>query len=243
MAASLANDGVNPLTGEAAMPAEFVQDVLSVMHSCGMYDYAGQWAYEVGIPAKSGVSGCVIAFLAIPGQIGIAIYSPRLDSYGNSVRGVMACRRISADFGLHAFCSRTGVNRSCVTNSMAFAFARSGFERQRNVRSSTGVAGRSASSKRKADCISAPRRDWSIAFAKSLPTRPTSLWIFDTFKAPTVLHCVCCKGSPAFQKIRIASSYSRMFWGTARSQISGPCLPARRNFHGLYKSSTDWTTL
>ena len=107
MAASLANDGVNPLTGEAAMPAEFVQDVLSVMHSCGMYDYAGQWAYEVGIPAKSGVSGCVIA--VIPGQIGIAIYSPRLDSYGNSVRGVMACRRISADFGLHAFCSRTGV--------------------------------------------------------------------------------------------------------------------------------------
>jgi len=107
MAATLANDGVNPVTGEAAMPAEFVQDVLSVMHSCGMYDYAGQWAYEVGIPAKSGVSGCVIA--VIPGQIGIATYSPRLDSYGNSVRGVMACRRISADFGLHAFCSRTGV--------------------------------------------------------------------------------------------------------------------------------------
>jgi glutaminase len=107
MAATLANDGLNPVTGEAAMPAEFVQDVLSVMHSCGMYDYAGQWAYEVGIPAKSGVSGCVIA--VIPGQIGIAAYSPRLDTYGNSVRAVMACRRISADFGLHAFCSRTGV--------------------------------------------------------------------------------------------------------------------------------------
>lgn len=107
MAATLANDGVNPVTGDTAMPAEFVQDVLSVMLSCGMYDYAGQWAYEVGIPAKSGVSGCVIA--VIPGQIGIATYSPRLDSYGNSVRGVMACRRISADFGLHAFCSRTGV--------------------------------------------------------------------------------------------------------------------------------------
>jgi glutaminase len=107
MAASLANDGVNPITGEAAMPAEFVQDVLSVMHSCGMYDYAGQWAHEVGIPAKIGVSGCVIA--VIPGQIGIATYSPLLDSYGNSVRGVMACRQISADFGLHAFCSRTGV--------------------------------------------------------------------------------------------------------------------------------------
>jgi len=73
MAATLANDGLNPVTGEAAMPAEFVQDVLSVMHSCGMYDYAGHWADEVGIPAKSGVSGCVIA--VVPGQIGIAIYS------------------------------------------------------------------------------------------------------------------------------------------------------------------------
>ncbi|TPW00526.1 MAG: Glutaminase [Beijerinckiaceae bacterium] len=107
MAATLANDGLNPVTGEAAMPAEFVQDVLSVMHSCGMYDYAGHWADEVGIPAKSGVSGCVIA--VVPGQIGIAIYSPRVNTYGNSVRALMACRRISTDFGLHAFCSRTGV--------------------------------------------------------------------------------------------------------------------------------------
>jgi glutaminase len=106
MAATLANNGRNPLTGEAAMPGEYVQDVLSVMHSCGMYDYAGHWAHEVGIPAKSGVSGCVIA--VVPGQIGIAAYSPRLDRYGNSIRAVMACRRISADFGLHAFRSRDG---------------------------------------------------------------------------------------------------------------------------------------
>ncbi|MCI0465415.1 MAG: glutaminase A [Beijerinckiaceae bacterium] len=104
MAASLANNGVNPLTGEPAMPGEYGQDVLTVMHSCGMYDYAGQWSHEVGIPAKSGVSGCVIA--AVPGQIGIAAYSPKLDTYGNSVRAVMACLRISADFGLHVFRSR-----------------------------------------------------------------------------------------------------------------------------------------
>ncbi len=101
MAATLANGGVNPVTREPAMPCEYVQDVLTVMHSCGMYDYAGQWSYEVGIPAKSGVSGCVIA--AVPAQIGIAAFSPRLDRYGNSVRAVQACLRISADFGLHAF--------------------------------------------------------------------------------------------------------------------------------------------
>jgi glutaminase len=104
MAATLANRGLNPITGEPAMPSEFVQDVLTVMHSCGMYDYAGHWSYEVGIPAKSGVSGCVIA--VVPGQIGIAAYSPRLDAHGNSVRAILACRKISADFGLNVFRSR-----------------------------------------------------------------------------------------------------------------------------------------
>src|SRR3712207_8064997 len=62
-----------------------VRDVLSVMHTCGMYDFAGQWAYRVGIPAKSGVSGGVMA--VVPGKLGIAIFSPGLDAYGNSVRG------------------------------------------------------------------------------------------------------------------------------------------------------------
>lgn len=107
MAATLANGGTNPVTGEEAMPSEFVQDVLTVMHSCGMYDFAGQWSYEVGIAAKSGVSGCIIA--CVPGQIGLAAYSPRLDKHGNSVRGILACRRISEDFGLHPFRSRGGI--------------------------------------------------------------------------------------------------------------------------------------
>jgi glutaminase len=88
------------------MPQEFVHDVLTVMNSCGMYNYAGQWSYEVGIPAKSGVSGSVAA--VIPGQIGIAAFSPRLDKFGNSVRAIAACRRIAEDFGLHVF--RTAPN-------------------------------------------------------------------------------------------------------------------------------------
>ena len=61
MAATLANGGANPITGERALARRHVRDVLSVMHSCGMYDFAGQWAYRVGIPAKSGVSGGVMA--------------------------------------------------------------------------------------------------------------------------------------------------------------------------------------
>jgi glutaminase len=66
-----------------------------------MYDYSGAWIYEVGMPAKSGVGGGVMAVL--PGQLGIAVFSPPLDAYGNSVRGVAVCRRVSADFGLHMF--------------------------------------------------------------------------------------------------------------------------------------------
>ncbi len=101
MGAALANDGVNPVTGERALNAEYVHDVLTVMNSCGMYNYAGQWSYEIGMPAKSGVSGAILA--VIPGQAGIAIYSPPIDKNGNSVRGVEACKRIAEEFGLHVF--------------------------------------------------------------------------------------------------------------------------------------------
>jgi glutaminase len=101
MGATLANRGVNPITGERALKAEFVKDVLSIMLSCGMYDYAGEWAYRVGLPAKSGVGGGIVA--VVPGQFGIGIFSPPLDAKGNSVRGVQLCRDLSERFGLHAF--------------------------------------------------------------------------------------------------------------------------------------------
>ncbi|MEO1249276.1 MAG: glutaminase A, partial [Pseudomonadota bacterium] len=101
MAATLANGGANPLTGEQALPEQYIADVLTVMNSCGMYNYAGQWSYEVGLPAKSGVSGGIIA--VVPGQMGIGVYSPPLDSHGNSIRGIEVCRDISKRFGLHVF--------------------------------------------------------------------------------------------------------------------------------------------
>lgn len=101
MAATLANGGVHPRTGQRALPLEHVERVLSVMATCGMYDFAGSWVYDVGMPAKSGVGGGIIAVL--PGRFGIGIFSPRLDPKGNSVRGIEVCRRLSRDFGLHVF--------------------------------------------------------------------------------------------------------------------------------------------
>jgi glutaminase len=101
MGATLANAGVNPISGARAIEQQYVKDLLSVMLSCGMYDYAGEWAYRVGIPAKSGVGGGIVA--VIPGQAGIATFSPLLDLKGNSVRGIQVFRELSERFGLHAF--------------------------------------------------------------------------------------------------------------------------------------------
>lgn len=99
MAATLANGGVNPLTGERAVNGDLIDSILSVMTTCGMYDYAGEWVYTVGLPAKSGVAGGILAVL--PGQLGIGVFSPRLDARGNSVRGVAVCTDISRDLNLH----------------------------------------------------------------------------------------------------------------------------------------------
>ena len=101
MGATLANGGVNPLTGERAIDQQYVKYMLSIMLSCGMYDYAGEWAYRVGIPSKSGVGGGIVA--VIPGVAGIGIFSPPLDIKGNSVRGIRVCEELSTRFGLHAF--------------------------------------------------------------------------------------------------------------------------------------------
>ena len=101
MAATLANSGVNPVTGERAIAAEHVKTVLSVMASCGMYDYSGEWVYRVGLPAKSGVGGGIIAVL--PGQFGFGIFSPLLDAHGNSHRGIEVCKELSQRFQLHVY--------------------------------------------------------------------------------------------------------------------------------------------
>ncbi len=99
MAATLARGGLNPLTGRQVTDAAVVRRTLSVMVTCGMYDAAGAWVSAVGMPAKSGVAGGIVAVL--PGQLGIGVYSPRIDDKGNSVRGMLVCRSLSQQLGLH----------------------------------------------------------------------------------------------------------------------------------------------
>ncbi|OQW56096.1 MAG: glutaminase [Proteobacteria bacterium SG_bin9] len=111
MAATLANRGINPITGNHVIKPEVVAKTLSVMTSSGMYDYAGEWIYRVGIPAKSGVGGGIMA--ALPSQLGLGTYSPRLDEHGNSVRGLQVCEALSARFDLHML-NRSADVRTCV---------------------------------------------------------------------------------------------------------------------------------
>ncbi|MGF6432608.1 MULTISPECIES: glutaminase A [Bradyrhizobium] len=99
MAATLANRGINPLTEEQVVTPYAIARTLSVMTSSGMYDYAGEWIYRVGIPAKSGVGGGILA--ALPARLGLGSYSPKLDKHGNSVRGIKVCETLSAHYDLH----------------------------------------------------------------------------------------------------------------------------------------------
>ena len=99
MASVLANGGVQASSGKRIFSAAVVRQVLSVMLSCGMYDAAGDWLSHVGIPAKSGVAGGVLG--ALPGQVGLAAFSPKLDEHGNSVRAMAMFERLSQDMGLH----------------------------------------------------------------------------------------------------------------------------------------------
>ena len=140
MAATLANDGINPLTGVSVFDPHYVRDVLSVMNSCGMYNYAGQWSYEVGMPAKSGVSGCIMA--VIPGQVGIGVYSPPLDAQGNSVRGIKSART----FPTNSSCMPSTTAPMCAALSAActgaIAFARAACAPPRSASCSTSKAPR-----------------------------------------------------------------------------------------------------
>jgi glutaminase len=101
MAATMANIGNHPASAKPVFEFQYLKYVMAVMFSCGLYDYAGNWAFEVGLPAKSGVSGGI--FGVVNRQFGMAVYSPKLDAQGNSVRGIQASKELANHLGLHAF--------------------------------------------------------------------------------------------------------------------------------------------
>jgi glutaminase len=101
MGATLSNMGRQPVGDEMVFDLKSTRAMLAIMFTCGMYDYSGEWAYRVGVPAKSGVAGGVMA--VVNRQLGIATYSPRLDKRGNSRRGIEVCIELASRFGLHAF--------------------------------------------------------------------------------------------------------------------------------------------
>jgi glutaminase len=99
MAATLANQGVNPVSKAEVISPEIVNQMVTVMMSCGMYNGAGKWIVDVGVPAKSGVSGVIMG--VVPGVCGISVFSPRLDVHNNSTRGVRVAMAMSEALGLH----------------------------------------------------------------------------------------------------------------------------------------------
>ena len=101
VAATLAHAGVNPLTQENVFRFDTVKDCLSLMYSCGMYDFSGEFAFMVGLPAKSGVSGGLM--VVVPNTLGLAIYSPRVDEFGNSIRGIEFCKEMIARYNFHNY--------------------------------------------------------------------------------------------------------------------------------------------
>uniref|UniRef100_A0A8C5BFA9 glutaminase n=1 Tax=Gadus morhua TaxID=8049 RepID=A0A8C5BFA9_GADMO len=101
MAATLANGGFCPITGERVLSPEAVRNTLSLMHSCGMYDFSGQFAFHVGLPAKSGVSGGIL--LVVPNVMGVMCWSPPLDKLGNSVRGIRFCTDLLSLCNFHNY--------------------------------------------------------------------------------------------------------------------------------------------
>jgi len=101
IAATLANGGICPLTNERIFSNTIVKNALSLMSSCGMYDYSGEWAYTIGIPAKSGVSGIVMGI--IPNVMGIAVFSPKLDELGNSSRGIEFFKELTKLYPFHIY--------------------------------------------------------------------------------------------------------------------------------------------
>ncbi|GAB0496111.1 hypothetical protein MMPV_007421 [Pyropia vietnamensis] len=111
VAATLANGGKCPTTDDRVFSVEVTKKLLSSLSFCGMYDSAGEFFFRTGLPAKSGVSG--IVFIVVPNVGGLAIFSPRLDAAGNSVRGTLFARELVARFTFHSFDNLSSLSTGC----------------------------------------------------------------------------------------------------------------------------------
>lgn len=107
MAATLADGGMNPLTGEQVIDPTVCHHTLAVMATAGLYETSGDWLYNIGLPGKSGISGGLLT--VSPGKGGLGTFSPRLDAAGNSVRGQLAAEFLSRELGMDLFASKPGV--------------------------------------------------------------------------------------------------------------------------------------
>jgi glutaminase len=101
IAATYANYGNCPTTNERVLSFDTVRRTIQLLFSCGMYDFSGRWAITTGLPAKSGVSGCL--YLVVPGVLGLSIYSPRIAEHGNSLRGIEFAQQVTEAFGWNIF--------------------------------------------------------------------------------------------------------------------------------------------
>ena len=109
VAATIANAGVNPQTGKRVFRAELTPRIVSLMATVGFYEHTGDWLFQTGLPAKSGVGGGIMG--VVPGVMGLASFAPPLDSAGNSVRAQKALAYIARELGLNLF----GTTRCMVT--------------------------------------------------------------------------------------------------------------------------------
>jgi glutaminase len=103
MGATLADGGVNPITGEQVVDASTCRHTLAVMTTAGLYETSGTWLYDVGLPGKSGIGGGIVT--VTPGKGGLGTYAPLLDGAGNSIKGQLAARFLSYSLGLDIFAS------------------------------------------------------------------------------------------------------------------------------------------
>lgn len=105
MGATLANDGVNPITHEQVIKPENIPEILATMTTAGLYDGSGGWAWHVGLPAKSGVGGGIVAI--VPGKGAIAVFAPPLDEAGNSVKAQKTIGYVADQLGINLFSPRS----------------------------------------------------------------------------------------------------------------------------------------